>query len=423
MPLLWRMMCLFVVNALGRVAGHDLYSAIPVGNQYYLVTRPNREVRLVPDAQSLELLDPFILPAVSSLEELRMSYLVRDPLPLFVYKDKSPDECIRVYFLKSDVLNGNDIFISYKNVGEYVNPSVLHFRGRLLMVVPLQIGPTGTEHRKATGTIEFKWLNDSFLPFYTTGPYLGIENEVHRLNIPFFVGEDPRVLFYNDSFFQVFSTFSMIWTGPHHQKMGLADVRYLDSEDRVNITYLASPIMGKAPIDMSVNQKNWSPFLHNGEPLLVQSIHPLVIVQLHGYGSPDIVASVKGRADYPLSHKLGTLRGGTNAIPLSDNTYFAFYHIRARLPWSGMNSYVYGAYVFSVEPYAMLKISPTPIMEPRELFTGAWASRYIDYCVYPMYISRISHDTLHLSFGHQDHFGFIATLNLTNILATLVAVK
>ena len=80
MPNWVRKVCLFVVSGLGGVAGHDFYSAISVGNQYYLVTRPNREVRLVPDAQSLELLDPFILPAVSSLEELRMVVIVQHTL-------------------------------------------------------------------------------------------------------------------------------------------------------------------------------------------------------------------------------------------------------------------------------------------------------------------------------------------------------
>lgn len=399
----------------------EIYSAIPVDSQFYLVIRDSL-VRLIPDAASLALLDPFIMPTVS-LEELHKTFTIGEPLPAFAYTTRSPDDCIRIYFLKSDVLNGKGFFLSYKNLGDYMNPSVFHFRGRYLMVVPLQLNPTGSEHRKSTGTIEFKWQNDTTRPFYTSGPYLGVKNEVAPLNVQFFVGEDPRVLFHNDSMFQIFFTYSMMWVGRGHQKMGLAEVRYLERENCINITYLASPIMGRPPLDMTGNQKNWSPFQYKGETLLIQSIHPLTVVQLHGYGTGDVVASVKAHVEYPLPTKLGSPRGGTNAISLSNNTYLAFYHIRTRLPWANMNSYLYGAYVFSVEPYVMLRFSPTPIMEPRELFEGKWASRYIDYCIYPMFISLLEHNTLHISFGYQDRFGYIATMNLTRILESLVPIR
>ena len=425
-PFLW--WCSTLLLTFAVVSCHDVFSAVPVPGtggqleQYYLVT-PRNIARLIPDAASLELLDPYVMPAVTSLEELQKTHTVGEPLPVIAYKDKSPDDCLRIYFLKSDALNGKDIFLHYRNLGEYMNPSVFHFRGRLLMVVPLQVGPTGSEHRKATGTIEFKWQNDSAYPFYTTEPYLGVANEVARLNIQYFVGEDPRVLYYNESMFQIYFTYGMGWIGKGHQKMGLAEVRYDESEQCIKVAYMASPIMGKAPLDMSGNQKNWSPFLHRGEALLVQSIHPLVVVQLHGYGTDDVVASIKARVDYSLPTKLGSPRGGTNAIALGNNTYLAFYHIRTRLPWAGMNTYLYGAYVFSAEPYAMVKFSPTPIMEPRELYEAKWASRFIDYCIYPMYISRLSHDTLHISFGHQDRFGYIATMNLTRLLDSLVRIR
>ena len=172
----------------------------------------------------------------------------------------------------------------------------------------------------------------------------------------------------------------------------------------------------------------------DGEALLIQSIHPLVIVRIHGYGTDNLVASVIASSDYSLSGHLGEVRGGTNAIPLpgrANKTYLSFYHSRTRLPWSSMTSYIYGAYTFTVGgspgayTFAMQSISPTPIMEPRKLYMDKWAGRYIDYCIYPMYIALQDEapDVLHLSFGYQDHYGYMASFNLTRLLATLVPVS
>lgn len=173
----------------------------------------------------------------------------------------------------------------------------------------------------------------------------------------------------------------------------------------------------------------------DGEPLLVQSIHPLIIVRVHGYGTDDLVASVIATSHYTLSGHLGEVRGGTNAILLpgrTNKTFLSFYHSRTRLPWSSMTSYIYGAYTFTVEGapgayiFKMQAISPTPIMEPRKLYTEKWAGRYIDYCVYPMYIALghdLAPDVLHLSFGYQDNFGYTASLNLTKLLDSLVPVS
>ena len=422
MLLLWSVLYLISAGA------HDLYRAVLVGQNHYLIVR-NHVVRLISDPESLELLDPFILPEMS-LKELKSRYDIGEPLPRVAYSDKQADDCVRIYLLKSSIMNGDDLFINYSSIGEYMNPSIFVFRGRLLVVVPLQVGLTGSERRKATGTIEFKWLNCSKYPFYTTEEYLGISNEVRALN-RMFVGEDPRALYFNDSYAQIYYTSNGRWLGRHHQKMGVAEIRFLAEENRINITYLpeldpgGGPIVGKQPIDNSINQKNWSPFLHNGEVLLIQSIHPFIVVQLHGYGTRNLVASIKLRVDYAISQKLGDYRGGTNALllPGSTQTYISFYHIRTRLPWSSMGSYVYGAYTFTLnEPAGLVKISPTPIMEPRELFHKSWASRFIDYCVYPMHIFLENAVVLHISFGYQDRWGFVGTMNLTRLLDTLVPV-
>jgi len=390
----------------------------------YLVVR-NKFARLIYDNDSIANLnlDPNTMQEMTEDNFLK-EYTVGEPLPPLGYKDKSPDDCVRIYSLRSSIFNGDDLYLDFSNVGEYMNPSVMKFRGRLLLVTPLQIGFTGSEHKPHTGTIEFKWLNSSRFPFYTTTPFLGIENEVRALN-DVVVGEDPRALYFNDSYFQLYFTF--VGHGRHHQKMGVAEFRYIESEGRINVTYQHAPIVAMHPLDNTRNQKNWSPFTYenksSGETnvYMIQSIHPLIVLEMTGYGTNEIYASIKSNVDYPYMNHLGDLRGGTNAIRLHDR-YLSFFHIRTRFPWNSMTSYVYGAYTFTTEPpFTMLSISPTPIMEPRELYSSSWSSRYIDYCVYPMHIFMLEEhtDVLHISFGFQDRWGFVGTMNLTKLLLTL----
>ena len=183
---------LLVVMCAVIVVSHDLYRAARVGDKHYLLLR-NRHARLINDTETFEVLDPLVLPEISE-QELHKSYSVGAPLPRIAYTNKLPDDCMRVFLLKSSILNGDDLMFDYTLLGEYMNPSVLAFRGRLLMVVPLQVGFTGSEHRKPTGTIEFKWLNSSSRPFYSNSEYLGVGNEVHALN-RMFVGEDRKFFF------------------------------------------------------------------------------------------------------------------------------------------------------------------------------------------------------------------------------------
>lgn len=395
-------------------------SSLPQSERKCYLIICNRLGRLISDKESVETLNLNPSEMVEMTEgKFKETYTIGDPLPRIAYSDKSPDDAVRIYTLRSSIMNGDDLFIDYSNVGEYMNPSVLKFRDRLLMLTPLQIGFTGSEHRPKTGTIEFKWLNSSLYPFHTVTKHLGVENEVHALNELLF-GEDPRVQYFNESYFQVYYTYIPPNFNRHAQKMGVAEVRYIAEERSINITYRASPIIPVHPLDSTHSQKNWSPFLYNGQTYLVQSIHPLIVVELQGLGSPEVSAVIKSKFMYEYENGIGELRGGTNAIRLHDR-YLAFYHIRTRLPWNSMTSYVYGAYTFSLEPpFRVLTVSPTPIMEPRELWSQRWSSRYIDYCVYPMHIFLVKHDVLHISFGYQDRWGFVGTMNLTKLLDTMV---
>ena len=300
-----------------------------------------------------------------------------------------------------------------------MNPSVTYFRGRLLMAASLQMGFTGSRHKYPTNNVEFRWVNHTNYPFYTEETYLGIENEISELNMEI-KGQDPRMIVHNDSFVQLF--FTSILNGLQHQKMGVAELRYLSDHGRLNLTYKAQPIIPGYPLDRSLNQKNWSPFIHGDEVYLVQSIHPFTVVRMEGYGLASIEAKIVSHIDYEFEYSIaGELRGGTNALRL-DDFYLSFFHVRTKLPYNGMTTYVFGAYTFNLDPpFKLLSVSPTPIM-PEGLYTQAWAGRFIDYCVYPMHIFMKDADTIHMSFGFQDKIGMIGEIRLSSLLRTLVAV-
>lgn len=68
-----------------------------------------------------------------------------------------------------------------------------------------------------------------------------------------------------------------------------------------------------------------------------------------------------------------------------------------------------------------MSISPVPIVH-NYLYDGPWdplKNRRIDFCVFPMVISRVNDDEIMLSFGWQDHEGWIAYMNLHTLLDSL----
>jgi predicted GH43/DUF377 family glycosyl hydrolase len=118
----------------------------------------------------------------------------------------------------------------------------------------------------------------------------------------------------------------------------------------------------------------------------------------------------------------GHIRGGTNAIYLEGHDrYLAFFHTSSTLPHNWMKTYFFGAYTFSAsEPFHLMDISPVPIVSDK-LYQGEWdylRNRKIDYCVFPMSFF-IQGGIVYLSFGFNDHSGYIAQLNLTKLLDSL----
>lgn len=413
MPIIWILLINLILCEM-----RELYTIVNVSSRYFLLV--NKIARPIQHPESIAALNFNINDLKNMSESSLSSYSIGEPIPLFTYMSKDPDDAVRLYILKSSIFNGK-LLTNIVKVGDYINPSIGLFNGRLFLVSALQLGLSGIKKKYPNNNVEFQWLNNTRYPFYSNEPYLGIESDIEQLNIEI-KGQDPRMIIHNDTFVQIF--FTSVVEGLTHQKMGVAELKYLKNEKRINITYVIQPIIPTA--NMNRNQKNWSPFIYKDETYLIQSIQPFTVVRMNNYGGDwikaEVISSVDSDFQYTIEVAPIGLRGGTNAVRLSDR-YLSFYHARMNLPFDFMTTYVFGAYSFSTDPpFTLLSMSVTPIM-PEELYTGQWEGRFIDYCLYPMYIALESEEFIHISFGYQDKWGTIGNIHLPSLLKTMVPIN
>jgi hypothetical protein len=190
-------------------------------------------------------------------------------------------------------------------------------------------------------------------------------------------------------------------------------------------------------------QKNWSPFWHNNSLYHIYSIQPWRIVEVidhttsanvaagedklpadrmqpsnDSYGSPTstIAAPIRTIAldtntntstllrEMGWHAKLfGEPRGGTPAVLLPGGLhYFSLFHTRIIVKGNVNHSYMMGALVFCARPpFSLYAVSNVPIVDGK-WYEGSWASRQLDYVVYPMSV-LIQDGTGNDTQKHQKH--------------------
>jgi hypothetical protein len=205
---------------------------------------------------------------------------ISDPFPVYhVPAGDGIDTAIATEIFKSRYLQ--EILLSnITSIGDYINPTIVPFRGRLFLATGLAWGMHDSHNFNEH--LEFRWLNNSLLPFssfssiYRTAAssnsdlsknipdpnpndtyYEGI-NEQHISNLlqnqPIF-GEDPRfVPISNEEAYIVF-------TNRFHNPlvMGIALFQYNKEKKQIEITRVKMVI--NPVVDAGAKNKNWSPFL------------------------------------------------------------------------------------------------------------------------------------------------------------------
>lgn len=338
-----------------------------------------------------------------------------DPIKEIKFADHGPDEIMRVELAMNKAVQ-DPLILDLYNLGEAENPSVIKFRGRLLMITSFAWGVV--EGHGADGNVHYKWINHTHFPFYNEEPYLGIatkgdflEGHTDKDILP---GVDPRVLYVDDSHLLI------SFNNNHYMNvMGQAEFSIDRGTGKAQIGYHCDRIK------FGNIEKNWMAFKYDDEGVTyVQRINPLHVVKTKKDDDGQLSAYVISEApsvNIPWwQGRYGEFRGGTNAL-LVEDVYLAFFHSSTQLPGNFMKTYFMGAFTFTKEaPYRLLGMSQVPIMHDR-LYTGEWSqfkNRRIDYVVFPTNFF-IEGDDLYLSFGSQDRTAYVAQMKLKAVLDSI----
>lgn len=410
-----------LVSALALAFSNPLYSIVRLvdnSTAYLLLNRVAKQLRDDPSVVTLGF-NPSRLENVT-LQFLNEHYKIGTRARSLQYKDKSPDDIMRIEILKSELFNGA-LLKKAEPIGNYINPCIVKWQNRFLLATGLTSGVAGSRLKPSSNTVNICWWNSTVLPFHTTEPYLGIYNEIEDFNPPM-LGQDPRIVLMDDP-----DKFQMFFTNPYAPKvrMGMSEIAINRSTDSFYVVRNYHTIYPTE--DHSVPQKNWAPFRYRQEVLLIQSINPFKVMKFSVRATDNTMIAFRESLSPAIETgwPYGELRGGTNAVYIPHrNVYLGVFHSAEHALGNFMKTYVMGVYTFTADPpFRLISISPFPIM-PSQFYTGPWhgiRQRQIDYCLFPMSLF-IEDETMFVSAGHQDSIGYLLHFNLHEVLETLVSV-
>lgn len=395
-----------------------------------------------------------------SMTNFTLAYDISTPLNSRKKFGGDPDSILAAALLKIESLEPYPPVVPWDVIylGSYINPSVVLWNGRLLLVTGYswEVGKRSGSRAAITETIEFLWVNySSTYPFYSKENFLGIpsssavNDNQNTAVLPLvtvtsnaqnssppstnsrLLGQDPRVLVVSpDSLIITYTNVHL-----HTVRMGIAEVKV--NRDKNEAFAFHANIFGvlhppAATNKGHVSEKNWVPFLYNYSSLFfLQSINPLHVVDTKDrrMESGEIFTTTVSLAPKieTIRWDYGAIRGGTPAL-LIDSVYMAFFHSSRQLDGNPMRTYWMGAYTFTPHPpFKLVGISSFPIIH-KPFYDGAWdhiSARRIDYCVFPMSFfiddtdSISKNKTIVLSLGRNDREGWILRLDLNTLLNSL----
>lgn len=257
------------------------------------------------------------------------------------------------------------------------NPSIVHWRGERLLSFRVEY-PAASY----TGLI---WLDSDFQPVGEPQILWDLPSEDGRL----FTRENQLFLCFNDriSHFRRIFVVELQWGGG---------------------SFIAAPRQ-QLSFNAKRTEKNWSPFIWNEEICFIYTISPFQMVQIGANGLCHLLPS-----KFPaIRWRWGELRGGSQAIPISDREYITFFH--SSVSNENCVRYFMGAMTFSADPpFSITGMSQEPIVGSG-FYTSDDKSRQI---IYPAGVV-MEGDFFYLSYGKDDHEVWIAKLDRQKLLDQL----
>lgn len=229
--------------------------------------------------------------------------------------------------------------------------------------------------------------------------------------------EDARIFFYDGKYYVIYND-NMEITHPSGYDRRDMFIAELTIEGDQFILKQPLKLYHESKFEKVLWQKNWSPFEWDGKLLFTYYINPHEILY------PNLengVCNTLCETYKPIKWYLGRMRGGTPSQKINDQYYLNFFHsgVYATSTCSIDRDYWHyymGAYLFSAEPpFTIAKVSSLPIDAP-----GFYTlSNYDKRIIFPGGFI-VDGQTIYLSYGKDDSEMWIATINLNNLIESMV---
>jgi predicted GH43/DUF377 family glycosyl hydrolase len=418
---------------------------LPMKLEGQLYMRCADMIRLIPDKVTLTVLG-FNESQIAREHDLKYG----TPIPHLDGEFINYDHWLEINVAKFMILSGTrPLLTDISKLGDYFNPSLVPWKKDAYLLI------SRDGMKEYGGSMIAAWVNKQPLQPDKSTVRCGIGPDKTAINTDFVFGEDFRVLKINTTSYLLsytgewerWGTFSMCRMKVTYMTVSDEQQRVIFSQERRVI-----PVGSKTPYEVKTCEKNWVPFEYRGRTLFmvnirwsnVVSIDPLPHIDGQNFSFWDQAVEVGKGFDNQLDvWKYGTIRGGTPALRLNNQSNLAFFHTKVALQPSNKLTYFIGAFVFNYEPpFQVTAISRVPIADTL-FYSGHWYwgnNRYYDYVVYPMSFiflndsfdplsERPCHrECLHeqellLTIGFQDVYGYTAKLNLLNLLDSLIEIR
>jgi predicted GH43/DUF377 family glycosyl hydrolase len=173
-------------------------------------------------------------------------------------------------------------------------------------------------------------------------------------------------------------------------------------------------------------EKNWTPFVYQGELHLIYQTNPPTVYRLDlatlDDDGPWAVAHFVSQSDVRADFSFGSMRGGTPAIFAPElDQYISFFHGARNFDFGigRQRYYMMGAYTFDKEPpFTIRSLTQDPIAIPEPNDAPLGSSRI----VYPEGLVDDG-DNYVVSYGRNDNSIYLLTFNKQGIFERLKPVR
>lgn len=327
-------------------------------------------------------------------------------------------QCVSVFGLYDLEDMAHECVIAVKQIqlSEYpyaFNPSIVRWKDLLLMSFRIIPDPKYSFNSE----LGLVCLNEQF-EVIRKPQLLAIRDEYAHAPCR---AEDGRLIVVGERLFLVYSDNEDIFVSRGGFRLYIGEIRFDGERFTIHNIQRMTSFPGN---DIRKREKNWVPFVYDGQLLLSYSLSPHVVLKPQaGIDGAELFSQTADE----ISWDWGELRGGTPAV-LEGDHYLSFFHSgkymkTAHSKGQEMLHYFMGAYLFSAEPpFKITHISKEPLVG-KEFYHGPLYKPYWHPVVVVFPGGLLSDDDfIGVVYGRQDHELWIVKLDKKKLYSSLIPV-